>query len=194
MEPLEPPEWQVFRITVLTLLATSIFSGITIAITIFLLVVILFMAIGMLFGAPWVPSSKGIGRKMLEMGDVKPGEIVYDLGSGDGRLVVLAAREFKAKATGIEINPFWVFWTRLAVVIFRLGHTVRIIWGNFYDQDLGEADIVLLYLLQGTNASIRPKLERELRPGTRIISHVYTFDGWKPEKSDEESDIYLYRR
>jgi len=164
-----------------------------IALTICLVVVILFMAIGMLFGAPWVPSSKRIGRRMLEIGDVKPGEVVYDLGSGDGKLIVLAAREFKARATGIEINPFWVIWTRLTVSLLRLGDGVRVIWGNFHDRDLSGADVVVLYLLQGTNARIRPKLERELRPGTRVISHVYTFDGWNPEKFDEELDIYMYR-
>ena len=147
----------------------------------------------MVFGAPWAPTSKSIVRKMLSMADVKPGEVVYDLGSGDGRIIVMAAREFHATSVGIEVNQFWILWTRAKVALFHLSGKVNVVWGNFFNQDLSKANIVTLYLLQYTNQKLKPKLEKELKPGTRIISHAYTFDGWNPQKVDEESKIYMYR-
>jgi SAM-dependent methyltransferase len=165
-----------------------------IILTFFLAIVILFMAVGMVYGAPWVPSSSTIDRKMLVMAKVQAGDIVYDLGSGDGRVIILAARKFNAKSVGIEINPFWVVWARFSAVISRVSGKVSVVWGNFFDQDLGRADVLTLYLLQDTNARLKPKLERELRPGTRIISHVYTFEDWEPVEVDEDSDLYLYIR
>jgi predicted RNA methylase len=106
-----------------------------------------FLVIGMVYGAPWAPTSKGIVRKMLSMGDVKPDDLLYDLGSGDGRIITMAAREFHAKSVGIEINPFWVFWTKLKVALFRLGGKANVIWSDFFNQDLSKANIVTLYLL-----------------------------------------------
>jgi ubiquinone/menaquinone biosynthesis C-methylase UbiE len=129
---------------------------------------------------------------MLSMADVKPGDVVYDLGSGDGRIVTTTAREFFASSVGIDINPFWVFWTRVKVALFGLSGKVKVIWGNFFNQDLSRANVVTLYLEQGTNNRLKPKLEKELKPGTRVVSHVFTFDGWNPIKVDLESSIYLY--
>jgi len=145
-----------------------------------------------LFGAPWIPTSGGIVRKMLFMADVKPGDVVYDLGSGDGRIMITAAKEFHARSVGIEINPLWVFWTRLIVTNLGLMDQAKVVWGNFFREDLSKADIVTLYLLQGTNDRLKSKLERELKPGTCVVSHVFTFTGWDPVKVDAESKIYLY--
>ncbi|UCE96174.1 MAG: SAM-dependent methyltransferase [Candidatus Bathyarchaeota archaeon] len=127
------------------------------------------------------------------MADIKPGEVLYDLGSGDGRIIVMAAREFLASSVGIEINPFWIFWTKVKVLLYRLSGKVNIVWGNFFNQDLSKANIVTLYLLQHTNEKLKPKLKKDLKPGTRVISHVFTFDGWILEKSDHKSRIYLYK-
>jgi predicted RNA methylase len=127
------------------------------------------------------------------MADVQPNDIVYDLGSGDGRIIVMAAREFHATSVGIELNPFWVFWTRVKVALFQLRGKVNVVWGNFFNKDLSKANIVTLYLLQGTNDQLKPKLEKECKPGTRVISHIFTFDGWKPQKVDGAAEIYMYR-
>jgi hypothetical protein len=131
-------------------------------------------------------------RKMLSMAEVKPGEVVYDLGSGDGRIIIAAAREFRARSVGIDANPLWVLWTMLRTIILGLRGQVSVVWGNLFRMDLGEADVVTLYLLQGTNDRLRKKLEEELRPGARVVSHVFTFQGWRPLDADDESHIYLY--
>lgn len=152
-----------------------------------------FLIVGWIFGAPWAPTRKKLVHKMLSMAEVNPGDVLYDLGSGDGRIITMAARQFHAKSVGIEINPLWVLWTKLKIAIFQLNDKMNVVWGNFFNQDLSKANIVTLYLLQKTNDKLRPKLEKELKPGTRIVSHVFTFDGWEPEKVDWESKIYMYR-
>ncbi|UCD73024.1 MAG: class I SAM-dependent methyltransferase [Candidatus Bathyarchaeota archaeon] len=146
-----------------------------------------------LLGAPWFPTSMGTVRRMLLMAGVKPGDVVYDLGSGDGRIIVTAAKEFGARSVGIEVNPLWVWWTRLRIGVLGLRDHVEVIRGNFFREHLGEADVVTLYLLQGTNDRLRRKLEKELKPGARVVTHVYTFKGWRPLTVDNESEIYLYK-
>ena len=146
-----------------------------------------------LFGAPWAPTSRGIVREMLSMADIKPDEVVYDLGSGDGRIILTAARKFHAKSVGIDINPLWVFWARLAVTVLGLRHRTRVVWGNFFVQDLSRADVVTLYLVQATNDKLKSKLEEELRPGARVVSHVFPFNGWSPLKVDAKSHVYMYK-
>lgn len=158
-----------------------------------LLAAVIFLFVPGLVGAPWVPTSKSTVRKMLSMANVQPGDIVYDLGSGDGRIIIMAAREFRATSVGIEINPFWVLWTKLKVALYQLSGKVNIVWGNFFNQDLSKANIVTLYLLQNTNDKLKLKLEREMKPGTRVISHIFTFDDWTLQKGDEESQIYMYK-
>ena len=143
-----------------------------------------------LFGAPWVPTPKKIVRKMLTMAEVKPGEVVYDLGSGDGRIVMIAANEFGANAVGLEINPLWVLWNKLISLRSR---NVKIIWANFFNVDLGKADVVTLYLWQDTNDRLKSKLEKELKRGSRVVSHAFIFNGWAPDKIDNKLKIYSYR-
>ena len=146
-----------------------------------------------LFGAPWAPTEIDKVRKMLSLAKVKPGDIVYDLGSGDGRIIMTAAREFHASSIGIEVNPLWVLWTRLKIEIVRLTDHVEVVWGNFFQKDLSKADVVTLYLLQGMNNRLKQKLERELKPGTRIVSYVFTFPDWELLDYDCKSEIYVYR-
>ena len=159
----------------------------------FIVGVIIFFGITTVFGAPWFPTATNIVQKMLAIADVQPGDILYDLGCGDGRIIIMAAREFHATSVGIDINPFWVLWIRVKVVLFQLRRSVKVVWGNFFDQDLSKADVVTLYLLQETNEKLQPKLEKELQPGTRVISHVFTFNEWEAYKVYEESNIYLYK-
>jgi SAM-dependent methyltransferase len=143
--------------------------------------------------APYVPTPEPIIRKMLEMADVKSGETVYDLGSGDGRILVVAAREFGAKAVGIEISHSNVTTSLERIRAENLQDRIRVEEGNFFKSDISDADVVILYLRQNTNDKVGMKLKRELKPGTRVVSRTFTIRGWMPSGIDKENQIYLYK-
>ena len=111
-------------------------------------------------GAPWVPTSMSKVRKMLEMAEVGPGDIVYDLGCGDGRVIVTAARRYGARAVGIEIDPLRYLWCQTLITVLGLRDRVRVVYGSFYRKDLSGADVVTCYLLQSTNERLEGKLKR----------------------------------
>ena len=144
-------------------------------------------------GAPWIPTPMKKVRKMLAMAEVKQGDVVYDLGSGDGRVLVVAAREFGAQAVGIEIDFLRYLWTRLLIAVLGLKGKVRVIWGDFFVQEIGQADVVTLFLRQKTNALLMVKLLLDLRPDTRVVSHLFTFPGWEVVRQDEAEKLYLYK-
>jgi precorrin-6B methylase 2 len=146
----------------------------------------------MVIGSAWEPTPMRIVRLMLEIAEVGPADIVYDLGSGDGRIVVEAARRRQARALGIEADPLRVLWSRSMVVLLDLHDRVRIVWGNFFHQSISEATVVTLFLTQRTNQRLKAKLQQELRPGTRVVSYVWTFDGWLPSKVDTTAEVYMY--
>jgi precorrin-6B methylase 2 len=129
---------------------------------------------------------------MLEMCGAGPSDVVYDLGSGDGRVLVEAARTYHAKAVGVEADPLRVLISRSSVAVHHLQGQARVIWGNFFHTNLSEATIVTLFLSQGTNQKLKAKFMAELRPGTRVVSHVWTFDGWSPALRDEEQSLSMY--
>jgi ribosomal protein L11 methylase PrmA len=143
-------------------------------------------------GAGWEPTSRKKVRRMLEMSGAGPSDVVYDLGSGDGRILVEAAKTYHARAVGVEADPLRVLLSRLAVSVLHLKGQVKIVWGNFFHTDLSEATIVTLFLSQGTNRKLESKLLAELRPGTRVVSHVWTFDGWTPKSRDPDQNLSLY--
>ena len=147
-----------------------------------------------LWGAPWAPSDMAVVRKMLTMADVKPGELVYDLGCGDGRVLVIAARQFGARAVGIEVDPLRYLWSQIRIHLLGLRGQVRIEYGNFFKHDLSKADVVTCYLLQGTNNKLVEKLNRELSPGTRIISSVYTFPSLSLIHKNKKLKLFLYKK
>lgn len=144
------------------------------------------------WGAPWVPTRASTIRKMLSMAALKPGQTLVDLGAGDGRIVIAAARDFGAQATGVEIDA-----VRCAVAngLIRLGGLrpkARVICGNMYAYDCRDADVVTVYLLQGTNQKLKDQLSRQLKPGARIVSHTFSMDGWVPIAIDDSKGIFLY--
>jgi predicted RNA methylase len=143
-------------------------------------------------GAPWVPTPRNVVHLMLTMAEVGPGDVVYDLGCGDGRLVVAAARDYGARAVGIEIDPLRYLWCRLRIALSGLGDRVRIVYGDLFAQDLSEADVVTCYLLQATNDRLEGKLERELRPGTRVVSNTFTFAKLHLVRQNARAHLYLY--
>jgi len=136
---------------------------------------------------------------MLQVARVRPGEHLYDLGSGDGRIVIMAAREFGALATGIEIRQDLYQQSVARIRDLGLEGRARVIRGNFFEVDLSDADVVTMYLLSSVNERLRPKLERELRPGTRVVSHDFEVSGWRPVVVEEVYEewrshkIYLYK-
>jgi len=148
--------------------------------------------------APYVVSPQQIVDRMLEMADVKPGETLYDLGSGDGRILITAVQRFRAKAVGIEISDALVSSTTDRIRRLGLQNDARVLHADFLTVDLSPADVVTMYLATDTNEMIRPNLEKYLRRGARVVSHDYAVPGWKPKLVDKDMPearghiIYLY--
>jgi protein-L-isoaspartate O-methyltransferase len=147
--------------------------------------------------APYVVSPQEIVDRMLELADLKPGEKLYDLGSGDGRILITAVVRFKAKAVGVEISDDLVASTNDRIRRLGLDNDARVIHGNFLDADLSPADVVTLYLATDANEMLRPNLEKFLKNGARVVSHEYAMPGWKPKLVDKDREkhghtIFLY--
>ncbi|HTX61398.1 MAG TPA: SAM-dependent methyltransferase [Methanobacterium sp.] len=143
-------------------------------------------------GAAWSPSSQRVVNKILEMAEVDSQDILYDLGSGDGRIVAQAVRRYQATGLGIEADPLRVMWSRITLRMMGLNRKTRIIWGDIFNQDISHATVVTVFLWQRTNEKLKEKLQRELKPGTRVVSYIWTFSGWTPLAVDREDRVYLY--
>jgi protein-L-isoaspartate O-methyltransferase len=149
--------------------------------------------------APEYPSPQSVVDQMLAIAHVKPGETVYDLGCGDGRIVIAAAQKFKARAVGIEIRRDIFDKTSARIAALGLGDQVRIVLGNALKYDLSPADVVTLYLLTGSNERLKPVLLKYLKPSARVVSHDFQIPGWKPvsvnrlQVDGRAHSIYLYQ-
>ena len=140
-------------------------------------------------GAEYAPASFLNAEKMLEFASITDKDIVYELGSGLGGLTILAS--FKAKkAVGIEFDPIRCFLSKIRARIFGLKN-IEFIRGDIFEEDISDANVVFLFLKQKTNQKLKSKLLK-LKKGTRIISNIWTFEGWKPVKEDRERKVYLY--
>lgn len=144
------------------------------------------------FGAPWVPTTLGKVDKMLTMAEVGPNDVVYDLGCGDGRTIVAAARRYGSRAVGIEIDPLRYLWCQMLITLLGLRGRVEVVYGDFFSQDLSAADVVTCYLLQTTNEKLQGKLLQELQPSARVVSNDFTFPRLQLLRQDSESQIFLY--
>ncbi len=148
--------------------------------------------------APYVPSPKLIVNKMLDVSRIRPGETLYDLGCGDGRILIAAVEEKKAKAVGVELSPQLASQSRENIVRRNIGEAARVIEGNELEVDVSPADVVTLYLLTSSNDKLRPILERQLKPGARVVSHDFEVRGWAPSQVEKVEahgrvhTIYLY--
>jgi SAM-dependent methyltransferase len=160
------------------------------------IILIVILAISLVWthpwGAPWVPSSLTSVQQMLDLAEVKPDELVYDLGCGDGRIVVTAALRYKAQAVGIELDPLRWLWCQILVTVLGLRDKIRIEYGDLFKQDLSDADIIICYLLPNTNKKLQDKLLRELRPGTRVVSNTFLFPGVKEAAQKGKTRLYLF--
>jgi protein-L-isoaspartate O-methyltransferase len=150
--------------------------------------------------APYVTSPEHAVDKMLQMAHLKSGETLYDLGCGDGRILIAAAERYKVKAVGIEISDHLAKTAAEEVKKAGLQNQVKVVHGNFMHTDLSGADVVTLYLATTANESLRPNLERYLRPNTRVVSYDYPIPGWKAVDTSESEGrhganhtIYLYQ-
>lgn len=131
---------------------------------------------------PFVPTPQEVVNRMLEVANVNSNDVVYDLGSGDGRIVITAAQKYGARGTGIDINPQLIERSRANAEAAGVADRVQFRQQDLFQADLSNATVVTLYLLPEINLQIRDKLLRELRPGTRIVSHNFDMGEWKPDR------------
>ena len=148
----------------------------------------------------WVPSPPEVIAAMLELADVRPTDVVYDLGSGEGEIVIEAARRYGVRAVGVEIDPERLDNAHKKAAAAGVTDRVTFVQRDLFEADISEATVVTLYLFPDVNARLRPKLVRELRPGTRIVSHDYGLGDWTPEKTvevhfplDRTRRVFLWR-
>lgn len=153
----------------------------------------LWLLVPALYGVPWVPTREVRIRKALQMANLQPGESLYDLGAGDGRVLLMAVKEFDAQAVGIEVGPVQCALGWLRVLLKGSRHKVRMRCGNFYKADIRDADVVFVYLTSAQTSRLQEKLARELRPGVRVVSVAADFPDWQPELTDREMLIFVYK-
>lgn len=153
--------------------------------------------------APFVASPMAVVEKMLEMAGVTSEDIVYDIGCGDGRIVILAARKYGAKGVGIDIDPQRIQEARAYALKAGVENLVEFRLQDAMKADISDATVVTLYLLPESNALLRPLLEKQLKPGTRVVSHNYSIPGWTLKETGYETvrtgdgevhTIFLYRK
>jgi SAM-dependent methyltransferase len=141
---------------------------------------------------PYVPTPENVVEAMLKLGEVKKGDVLYDLGSGDGRIVITAAKNFGVRGTGIDINPERISEANANAKTAGVTDRVRFLNQDLFEADIKDATVVTLYLLPSINLKLRPKLWKDLKPGTRIVSHSFDMGDWAPEKKIEVDGRYLY--
>ncbi|MGA2577416.1 MAG: methyltransferase domain-containing protein [Bryobacteraceae bacterium] len=152
--------------------------------------------------APYYPTPESVVVKMLELGGLKPGEQMFDLGSGDGRIVIAAAQKFRADAIGVELDKDLCRQSLERIRKLGLEKTAHIVNGDILKQDYSSADLITVYLLPNSNDKVQPLLERQLKKGARVVAHDFEFRGWTPAKVEDIEDdgqgrshtLFLYRR
>ena len=141
---------------------------------------------------PYVPTPQQVVDTMLEVANVKPGDVLYDLGSGDGRIVVTAAQRFGVRGVGIDINPERIQEAEANAKAAGVEDLTDFRQEDLFKADFGEATVVTMYLLPSVNNRLKPKLLKDLKPGTRIVSHAFDIEGWEPERVVEADGRTIY--
>lgn len=153
---------------------------------------VFFLTLAFVTGAPFVPSVSPTARSMINLAHIQKGMKIYDLGSGDGRLLVLSAQQ-GATAVGLEINPFLVLFSCLRTLFQPNRNQITTRWQNFWNADLSDADVVFVYLLPWRMERLAAKLKKELKPGSLIISNSFIFPNWNILRQDTNHHIYVFR-
>jgi precorrin-6B methylase 2 len=143
---------------------------------------------------PFVPTPHETVRAMLEAADVQPDDLVIDLGSGDGRIVIAAARDFGARAIGVELNDDLLEQSRQNAQRAGVGENVEFLDQDLFETDLRPASVLTMYLLPGVNLELRDKILRQMRPGARVVSHDFAMGDWEPDATVEvgSDTVYLW--
>ena len=153
---------------------------------------LLWLLIPALYGLPPVPTRPERIQKALKLANLQPNETLYDLGAGDGRVLLIAARDFRAKAIGIEIGPIQSVLIWLKVVASGFGQQIQVRWENFYKADLKDADVVFVYATSKEVAKLAPHLENQMKRGSRLVSISADFPEWEPSAIDKQDLIFIY--
>jgi len=140
----------------------------------------------------FVPTPQDVVDDMLRLANVQKGDVLYDLGSGDGRIAITAARRYGVKATGIDINPERIAEANANAKAAGVTNLVTFKNEDLFQSDFRDATVVTLYLLDSLNEKLRPKLLRELKPGTRIVSHAFRMGDWEPERTQDVDGRMIY--
>jgi hypothetical protein len=156
------------------------------------ILILLWILIPALYGLPPVSTRLERIRKALKLANLRPDETLYDLGAGDGRVLLLAAREFGANAVGIEVGPIQCAWTWLRATASGFGNQIRVKWANFYKADLDEADVVFVYATSTEIRKLAPHLEGQMKLGARLVSISADFSEWEPSAFDDRDLIFIY--
>jgi precorrin-6B methylase 2 len=141
---------------------------------------------------PYVPTPQTVVDKMLEIAALTKDDVVYDLGSGDGRIVITAAKKYGVRGVGVDIDPERIREANANAVLAGVADRVKFLEQDLFKTDLKEASVVTLYLLPEVNLRLRPKLWNELKPGTRVVSHAFDMGDWPPEQRVEVEGKTIY--
>ncbi|KMP11805.1 hypothetical protein UZ36_02995 [Candidatus Nitromaritima sp. SCGC AAA799-C22] len=169
---------------------TTVFS---ILILIFFVLLAAMVILPVFFGAPWHPLSDENIRRILDFAELKKGELFYDLGSGDGRVLIAAVRDQCVRGVGVEIDPVKAWLSRKFAQAAEVSGKIRIHRGNLYDFDVSEADVIYLYLTHQALDRLFPELLDRVKPTARIVCYRFCIRNLEPDKVNEEKNLFLYR-
>ena len=153
---------------------------------------LLWMLVPALYGLPPVPTKPERIRKALKLANLQPNEVLYDLGAGDGRVLLQAVGEFDARAVGIEVGPIQCVLIWLRILFSGFVNRIQIRWANFYKADLSDADVVFIYATSKEVGKLAPHLEQQMKKGSRLVSISADFPDWEPSMLDEQNLIFVY--
>lgn len=155
-------------------------------------------AVASLSAAPWVPVWKKDVTRILEIADIQPGEVVYDLGCGDGRILVEAVKNYGAQVKGVEIAILPYLASKIRILFTGTWRKSKIKLGNLFYQDLSQADVIVCFLSSSAMQRLAKKLDKELKPGARVVSYAFPINAWHPVKvnkpNSESIGVYLYKK
>src|SRR5574341_1470159 len=154
--------------------------------------ILLWILVPAFYGLPSIATKPDRIRKALKLANLQPDEILYDLGAGDGRVLLIAAREFGAQGVGIEVGPIQCALIWLRAVASGFGNKIQVRWANFYKADLSDADVVFVYATSKEVMKLAPHLEKQLKKGARVVSISADFPDWEPSSFDDRDLIFVY--